>query len=147
MLLIRREQYVGEFMDGAFNGQGTYTWPDGQDYVGEFENDLFHGQGTYTLPDGEQYIGEYRDGVSHGQGTYIFADGYIEEGVFENGEYLGTVAEFEEAKNRYDRIYSACLVDKSDGVDMSVRSVESAVIQTCEEIADNPSWLDRLWYN
>ena len=26
------------------NGQGTYTWPDGDKYVGEFKDGNFHGQ-------------------------------------------------------------------------------------------------------
>jgi len=28
--------YEGEFKDGKYDGQGTYTWPDGRKYVGEW---------------------------------------------------------------------------------------------------------------
>ena len=31
--------YVGEFKDGKYHGQGTYTYPDGRKYVGEFKDD------------------------------------------------------------------------------------------------------------
>ena len=31
-------KYVGEFKDGLPNGQGTYTWSDGDKCVGEFKD-------------------------------------------------------------------------------------------------------------
>ena len=38
------------------------TLPDGHKYVGEFKDGEFHGQGTYTYPNGSKYVGEYKDG-------------------------------------------------------------------------------------
>jgi len=32
------DKYVGEFLDGKANGQGTYTFADGEKYVGEFKD-------------------------------------------------------------------------------------------------------------
>ena len=80
--------YVGEFRDGKLHGQGTYTFPSGTEYVGEFKDGKFHGQGTYTYVDGGRYVGEFRDDKFHGQGTYTYADGTVEEGNWENGEFL-----------------------------------------------------------
>ena len=40
--------YVGEFKDEKYNGQGTFTHPDGTKYVGEFKDGLQNGQGTNT---------------------------------------------------------------------------------------------------
>ena len=110
------EKYIGEFRDHQKNGRGTVTWPDGEKYVGEWKDGKFHGQGTYTWPDGglvigewknhkingqateifgentewagDRYVGEYKDDNFHGQGTYTYADGTINEGIFENGEFL-----------------------------------------------------------
>tara|TARA_B110000196_G_C20622089_1_gene419973 strand:+ start:235 stop:444 length:210 start_codon:yes stop_codon:yes gene_type:complete len=31
------------------------------EYVGEFEVDQYNGQGTYTYPDGVNYVGEFKD--------------------------------------------------------------------------------------
>ena len=60
----------GECIKGdCQNGQGTYTFPDGEKYVGEWENNKKHGQGTYTFPDGSKYEGEFRERLPNGQGT------------------------------------------------------------------------------
>ena len=124
-----------------------------------------NGYGTYTYADGDKYVGEWGNGKRNGQGTYTYADGGKKAGIWGNSEYLGTIAEVKrkkqaeaeakakrekaeaEAKRKYDKIYNACLLDKSDGVDMSVRSLERAVKTTCEEIAKDPSWLESLKYN
>jgi hypothetical protein len=58
-----------------------------------------------------------------------------------------SIKQAEQEQNRWNRIYNACLIDKSDGLDMSVGAVAKAVYGTCEEIADNPSWLQKLWYD
>ena len=42
-------KYVGEFKDGKFSEQGTFTYKDGTTYFGEFVQGLFDGQGTFTL--------------------------------------------------------------------------------------------------
>jgi len=85
--------------------------------------------------------------------------------VWNDGEFLGTVAELERAekkriakekqeelvrqekKDKYDRIYNACLLDKSASVDMQVRDIRRAVIQTCISIAKNPSWFESMRYD
>ena len=36
-------------------------------YVGEVTNGVPNGQGTYTFANGEKYVGEFRDGNKHGQ--------------------------------------------------------------------------------
>jgi hypothetical protein len=82
-------KYVGEWQEGQFHGQGTYTWANGQKYVGEWQEDKFHGQGTLTLADGRQYVGEFKDGQSHGQGTYTWADGRQYVGEFKDGKFHG----------------------------------------------------------
>jgi len=60
---------------------------------------------------------------------------------------LGASAELEAAKEKAERIYNACLVDKGADVDMTVSSLESAVKATCRSIAEDPSFLDRLRYD
>ena len=121
-----------------------------------------NGQGTYTSASGDQYVGEWKDGTQHGQGTETGTLGTVlKAGIWENDEFVRTFEEEEqralqeavakeqrerEARRR-ERIYNACLLDKSDGVDMSIRSLEMAVRETCTEISKNPSWLDGLRYD
>ena len=48
----------------------------------------------------------------------------------------------EEAKNKanlvQERIYNACLLDKSSGIDMQVESLRRVVEETCKSIAQDP---------
>ena len=37
------DKYVGEYKDGKFNGQGTFTFADGRKDIGEWENDKLNG--------------------------------------------------------------------------------------------------------
>ncbi len=67
-------KYVGEYKDGKFHGQGTYTWASGEKYVGEFKGNKFHGQGTYTWASGDKYVGEYKDDKRNGLGTLTWAN-------------------------------------------------------------------------
>ena len=82
-------KYVGEFKDGNFHGQGTSTFADGSKHVGEWRNDKVHGQGTFISANGDKYVGEWKDDKYHGQGTFTSANnGKIQQGLFENGEYV-----------------------------------------------------------
>jgi hypothetical protein len=66
--------------------------------------------------------------------------------VATNQPLAGDAFSFEKTE-RYNRIYNACLLDKSSSVDMQVYNIEMAVIQTCLSIAKNPSWFERFWYD
>ena len=85
-------KYVGAFKDGLFNGQGTFTWSDGRKYVGEVKDNKWHGQGTHTWPAGEKYVGEYKDDKMHGQGTFTWSNGakYVGEWKDNNQNGQGT---------------------------------------------------------
>jgi len=138
----------------CINGIGTVTYPGGSKYVGEWKDGKQHGQGTYTFANGTKYVGEFKDSKRHGQGTLTYASGRTETGVWENGNYFGTKAELdakrkarEEARQKYERIYNACLLDKSSDVDMQVSALRIAVEETCEAIAEDPSWYENWKYN
>ncbi|MDA9318371.1 hypothetical protein N9Q54_00865 [Octadecabacter sp.] len=38
---IKQQRPLGEFKDGAYNGQGTFTFADGRQYVGEYKDGSF----------------------------------------------------------------------------------------------------------
>jgi len=80
----------GEFKDGKWHGQGTYTYGSkskwaGDKYVGEWKDGNKHGQGTYTYADGDKYVGELKDGKRHGQGTLY----YLADNQFKGDIYVG----------------------------------------------------------
>ena len=83
-------EYVGEFRDGEPNGQGTYALANGEQYVGTFRDGQFNGQGTHTYPDGSKYVGEFADSKYNGQGIMTSPDGSVLEGIWDNGEFLGS---------------------------------------------------------
>ena len=80
------------YKDGKKNGQGTYTFPDGEKYVGAFKDNKKSGQGTYTYPDGDKYVGEYKDSKRNGQGTFTQANGVKYVGTWKDDkEWNGNV--------------------------------------------------------
>jgi hypothetical protein len=81
--------YVGEFQYDKFQGQGTYTWSNGDKYVGEFRGGKYHGQGSYTFSDGRKYVGEWRGDKQNGQGIEYAANGTIDlSGMWADGQLL-----------------------------------------------------------
>ena len=68
-------QYVGEFKDGKFSGQGTFSYKNGDKYVGEWKEDNVDGWGIYTHANGDKYVGEYKDYRMNGIGNFTFANG------------------------------------------------------------------------
>ncbi len=83
------DEYNGEFKDGKLESHGTYTWASGQKYVGEFNDGVKHGQGTQIWPDGQRYAGEWRNNFYHGHGTLTLANGNEYVGEFKNGKVHG----------------------------------------------------------
>ena len=69
------DKYFGHFMNGKFNGDGTYIWTTGEKYSGEFKNSQFNGDGTYTWINGDKYSGEFKDDIREGQGIITWANG------------------------------------------------------------------------
>ena len=139
------QTYVGEFVDGE-RTIGTSTFKSGHKYSGEWRDHYFHGKGTWTEPNGDEYVGEWRDGRRNGEGTQTYADGRVKVGVWENDKYFGTKAEWG-SKEKHDRIYRACLLDKDANHDMQVPELKQAVVETCAAIAAEPTWYQEWKYD
>lgn len=57
------DTYVGDYLNGKRNGNGTYTWVSGQSYTGEFAGDTMEGNGTYDFGGGKApYTGVFAGG-------------------------------------------------------------------------------------
>ena len=103
------EEYVGEWKFGSRNGQGTEIFPDGYKYVGEFKNDKRNGQGTETYPDGWTYTGEFKDDKRNGQGTAILVNGKKKSGVWQDENLLTK----KEEKTGRNYVYQYALSEQS----------------------------------
>ena len=89
--------YKGNFKDGLYHGQGTFTWANGDKYEGEFEEGA-RIKGTYTWPEKREgymykYIGEFKNNEFEGEGTAYYVGGETESGIWKNGKYIGSKAE------------------------------------------------------
>ena len=82
-------RYEGEYRDGLKQGQGTYTWENGNRYEGPFVDDRPSGIGKYTFPNGDVYVGDVVAGVITGRGTYTAKNGDVFEGSFLDGKLHG----------------------------------------------------------
>ena len=88
VILDGGSKYIGDFVDGIYEGRGAYTYADGEGYVGEFENGKFEGAGIYTYANGDKYVGDFKAGKKSGRGVYTRADGSIEKGVFSDDKLI-----------------------------------------------------------
>ena len=75
-VLFLREEYG--------DGQGTFTYPNGEKYVGDWKNGKYNGHGTFTYPDGNMYVGEFKDEKFWNGATYEIGGNIF--GKWVNGE-------------------------------------------------------------
>jgi hypothetical protein len=164
--------YEGNWALGKRSGHGKLTYKNGSEYVGNFLNNMLNGMGTYTVG-GDKYIGAFKNGKKSGKGKAVGYDGVIVDGIWDNDEYIGTQAEIdykikrdkqnairrekelarlaklekeEKEKQKYNKIYINCLLDKSKGIDMQVSILKKAIEDSCNSIAENPSLYQNIKY-
>lgn len=92
--------YEGDFKNGYFHGQGTYTKADGTwIYKGSFENGYKNGSGTEYWPKEKRkyYAGflecNYKDGERNGVGTWYYNDHTYNKCKFRNGKQISVIEE------------------------------------------------------
>jgi len=124
------------------------------------EGNCRDGVGIYKYSNGDTYNGEFKNGLRHGYGTNTTFYGNKKNGVYENNKYIGTVSEVEakrkadaikaeqkrEERERFNKIYNACYLDKGADVDMKSATMREAVDEVCMDIANDPSLLERWKY-
>lgn len=108
--------YDGEFVEGAMEGEGRYTYGEGRGvyvgtmkanemdghgryecvedeelgqsfvYTGDFEKGRMHGIGIMQMSCGDRYEGDFQNGLFDGEGEYVYADGSTYKGGWHRGK-------------------------------------------------------------
>lgn len=86
---IINTEYIGDFVDGKRDGNGIFTFSNGNEYIGSFSNNKSNGIGKMRYNNGDEYIGNWVDGKKNGIGIYTWSDGSIYTGKFSNGKMDG----------------------------------------------------------
>ena len=94
-------RYLGASIDDIRQGQGRYTFPDGQFYQGEFDQGNFHGKGRFQYGNGDYYDGQWINNKRQGKGVYHFNSGSEYNGFWKNGQQEGQGVLIEENGNQY----------------------------------------------
>ena len=82
--------YEGDFVDGLFEGIGTYYFKESEKtYQGQFRDGKIDGEGEMRWADGKEYWGQFKDGKEDGEGTFRYANGNLYIGKFKQGKMDG----------------------------------------------------------
>ncbi len=87
------DRYEGYFVNGQYNGKGTYIWANGDRYEGEFTDGQISGNGRLTFfGSGQYWEGLFINGaISNGTGIFFWgSDGDKFDGQWINGQPDGT---------------------------------------------------------
>ncbi len=83
-------EYIGEFKDGVFDGQGEYKCEGNYSYKGEWKKSHFHGKGRYMDErTKEVYEGDFIKSIRNGYGVFIIENEFKLEGQFKNNDAHG----------------------------------------------------------
>lgn len=81
--------YVGDFVNGKYDGLGVLTEKEGNKYEGEFKKGYFEGKGKLQTSKGESYVGGFERGEYSGYGEKKEKNGQISVGHFKLGSLYG----------------------------------------------------------
>jgi MORN repeat len=83
------DNYIGNWKDNEYYGQGTYIFSGGGKYVGKWKDGKYHGQGILTFYDGGKYVGAFKNDGFNGYGTYYNSDGTIfQQGIWKDNDLV-----------------------------------------------------------
>ena len=96
MEITDRSQYVGEFKDNKYYGNGNLlNIKNGfieNSYTGEFKDNLKQGLGTLAFDDGRIWKGQWFNDEVHGKLVKYRSDGGIEEqGIYKQGKLINSI--------------------------------------------------------
>lgn len=78
-------EYIGYFVKGKKDGEGSITMSDGSHYNGQWKNDKKHGKGLELLSNGERYEGNFENDEKHGEGRLTTKSNLTMKGTWRYG--------------------------------------------------------------
>lgn len=82
--------YIGEFKDGVFDGQGEYKCEGNYSYKGEWKKSHFNGEGKFVnKKTGEIYEGEFLNDKRSGYGVLLIKNDFKYEGYWKDNDAHG----------------------------------------------------------
>ena len=65
------------------------TYPNGDIFIGKYLDGKINGQGTISYSNGDKYVGEFKNGKRNGLGTFTSANGlFVQEGIWVDNNFL-----------------------------------------------------------
>lgn len=138
--------YLGEFKDGLFDGEGTYTYSDGSYLECTFSSGIPIEKGKITYPDGSYREVEFSDiGIPFGStATYSANHQLLNYTFYNNGELLTTLIQnaqtisYGELYRNPNKYYGALL--KINGTVLHTYENESSCIFKIQDKDKNIYW-------
>ena len=134
--------------DGKKNGFGKLI-SDKYEYAGEWSNSELL-SGKLTWPDkSAEYSGQFNQLRMHGMGKKISANGVVEEGLFENGSFMKSLAQIEQEKIQQEQeqakrevllALEKTLSELKMAADNEKRMDKALFITDMNEVLDNPNY-------
>lgn len=130
-------EYIGECKKGKAHGQGSATGE--ESYTGRWKKGYPNGEGIYTYANGDVYKGIMRKGKKDGKGILknkLFAGAEVKIGYWENDKYIGEnklTAKYYITKNSgLDRVR----ISKRREGENSIRLIFTKTSQTLRSLPD-----------
>jgi hypothetical protein len=124
--------YHGDCKSGLAHGQGEATGTDR--YSGSFKKGYPEGQGTYTWQNGDVYEGEWKKGKMDGKGKLTTNNGSVQTGYWEKDKYLGKYKEPFKKLDKSSNVSSFSLV-QDKGISNNIRFY----LKEDQKMVQNPS--------
>jgi antitoxin component YwqK of YwqJK toxin-antitoxin module len=100
LFINNNESYEGEFVDGIYDGRGTYYWKNGNvKFVGNWKNNKRHGKGKIYENNSLIFNGMWKDNHKNGIGQEFENGSLIFDGIWKNDKKNGYGKEYDDVEN------------------------------------------------
>lgn len=93
-------QFIGQTINGFYEGQGTFQHLKGGVYTGKFTKSLRNGEGKFEWTNGDHYEGTWKQDAML-NGTYTFKNGVVYKGTFSGNKLIEGSVDFSAIGNKF----------------------------------------------